>query len=103
MAPETSARITEEDVKRIAKLAHLELRDDEVATMVRDLGQILGYVDQLQEVDVSDVEATLHGDNAGIVPRPDVVVPSLPHEVALAEAPSVDEGGFRVPAYVDEG
>lgn len=96
-------RISHEDVHRIAKLAHLELSAPEVDRMARDLGQILSYVELLREVDVTDVPPMAHVDDAGIVPRADVEVASLSHEVALREAPSTDEGGFRVPAFMDEG
>ena len=91
MAPQGPARISNEEVLRIAKLANLDLEGAEVERMARDLGQILGYVEQLREIDVSDVPPMTHVDGAGIVARPD------------EEAPSVEEGGFRVPAYVDEG
>lgn len=103
MATDGSPRISKEEVLRIAKLAHLDLSAAEIDRMARDLGQILAYVEQLREAPVEGVPATSHGDDAGIVPRPDEEVPSLPHEIALREAPSVDEGGFRVPAFVDEG
>lgn len=103
MATQEPPRISKDEVLRIAKLAHLELTAPEVERMARDLGQILGYVEQLNEVDVSGVPPMAHVDDAGIVPRPDREVASLPHDLALREAPSVDEGGFRVPAFVDEG
>jgi aspartyl-tRNA(Asn)/glutamyl-tRNA(Gln) amidotransferase subunit C len=103
MTTDGSPRISNDEVLRIAKLAHLELSPAEVDRMARDLGQILAYVEQLREVDVDDVPATSHVDDAAIVPRPDDERPSLPQDLALREAPSVDEGGFRVPAFVDEG
>lgn len=103
MTTDGSPRISHDEVLRIAKLAHLDLSAPEIDRMARDLGQILAYVEQLQEVDVTGVPATSHGDDAGTAPRPDEEHASLPHELALREAPSVDEGGFRVPAFVDEG
>ena len=103
MATEGPARISLDEVRRIAKLANLDLEGAEAERMARDLGQILAYVEQLREVDVSDVPPMAHVDDAGIVPRPDEVAPSFSQEEALREAPSVEEGGFRVPAYVDEG
>jgi aspartyl-tRNA(Asn)/glutamyl-tRNA(Gln) amidotransferase subunit C len=96
-------RISNEEVARIAKLAHLDLSPAEADRMARDLGQILAYVELLREVDVEGVPPMAHVDDAGIVPRPDDAEPSLPHDIALREAPSVEEGGFRVPAFVDEG
>src|ERR1041384_3154059 len=103
MATDSPTRISKDEVLRIARLAHLDLPGPELERMTRDLGQILGYMEQLKEADVDGVAATSHIDEAGIVPRPDEEQPSLPHELALREAPSVDEGGFRVPAFVDEG
>ena len=103
MATDDPPRISKDEVLRIAKLSHLSLSAPEVERLARDLGQILAYVEQLREVDVTSVPATSHVDDAGIVPRLDEEMPSLPHDLALREAPSVDEGGFRVPAFVDEG
>lgn len=103
MATEGPERISTEEVLRIAKLANLELDGAEAERMARDLGQILAYVELLREVDVSAAPPMAHVDDAGIVPRPDVEEPSFSQETALREAPSVEEGGFRVPAYVDEG
>ncbi|MEZ4298768.1 MAG: Asp-tRNA(Asn)/Glu-tRNA(Gln) amidotransferase subunit GatC [Polyangiaceae bacterium] len=103
MATQETTRISKDDVLRIARLSHLDLTDAEADRMTRDLGQILAYVEQLREIDVTDVPAMSHVDDAGIVPRADEEAASLPHEIALREAPSEDEGGFRVPAFVDEG
>ncbi len=103
MATEASPRISLPEVLRIAKLAHLDLSPEEADRMAHDLGQILGYVEQLREVDVTGVPPMAHVADAGIVPRADEEAPSFSQEVALREAPSVEEGGFRVPAYVDEG
>ncbi len=103
MAIEASPRIPLDEVLRIAKLSNLELSPDETDRMARDLGQILAYVELLREVDVTGVPPMAHVDDAGIVPRPDVEAPSFSQEVALREAPSVEDGGFRLPAYVDEG
>ena len=103
MATEAPARISLEEVLRIAKLANLSMEGAEAERMAHDLGQILAYVEQLREVDVTDVPPMAHVDDAGIVPRPDEEAPSFSQEIALREAPSVEEGGFRVPAYVDEG
>jgi len=103
MATDDPPRISHDEVRRIAQLAHLDLPAHEVDRMARDLGQILAYMEQLREVDVTGVPATSHGDEVGIVPRPDEEAASLPHEIALREAPSVEDGGFRVPAFADEG
>jgi len=103
MSSEASPHIPLDEVLRIAKIAHLDLPPAEAERMARDLGQILAYVEQLREVDVTDVPPMAHVDASGIVPRPDEEAPSFSQEIALREAPSVEEGGFRVPAYVEEG
>lgn len=103
MSSEASPRIPLDEVRRIAKLANLDLPADEAERMARDLGQILAYVEQLREVDVTDVPPMAHVGSEGIVPRADEEAESFSQEIALREAPSVEEGGFRVPAYVDEG
>src|SRR3954471_2892782 len=98
MATDDSPRISRDEVLRIAKLSHLELSAPEIDRMARDLAQILAYVEQLREVDVTGVPPMAHVGGEGIGPRPDDEVPSLPHDLALREAPSTEEGGFRVPA-----
>jgi aspartyl-tRNA(Asn)/glutamyl-tRNA(Gln) amidotransferase subunit C len=95
--------ITEEEVLAIAKLAHLELSREEIARMTRELGGILRYVKQLEELDVSAVPPTAHVQIEQLPLRADEARPSLPPELALREAPRVEGGGFAVPAFVDEG
>jgi aspartyl-tRNA(Asn)/glutamyl-tRNA(Gln) amidotransferase subunit C len=97
-------RIQPGDVARIAELAHLALSDEESAKMADELGAILGYVRTLEELDVSAVPPTAHvRTTRGSALRADETRPSLPVEVALAEAPKTLEDGFAVPAFVDEG
>jgi aspartyl-tRNA(Asn)/glutamyl-tRNA(Gln) amidotransferase subunit C len=94
--------ITRETVLHVARLARLELEDEEIERMQRDLGKILGYVDQLGELSTDGILATAHiaADRAPL--REDRVVPSLGHDVALQEAPRPSGGAFAVPAFVDE-
>jgi aspartyl-tRNA(Asn)/glutamyl-tRNA(Gln) amidotransferase subunit C len=86
-----------ERVERIAKLAHLELEPAELEGMARDLGAILEYVEQLNQLDTSGVEPTAHVLDLVTVLREDRVTPSLPREQVLAGAPDTAEGHFRVP------
>ena len=95
--------ITRDEVLAIARLAHLELAPDEVERMTRELGSILAYVRQLQELDVTGVPPTAHVQIERLPLRADQVQPSLPRELALREAPRVSQDGFAVPAFVDEG
>lgn len=67
--------ITADDVRRIARLAHLPVSDEEVARFTRELGEILAYVRQLEEVDVSAVPPTAHASFA--------MTPAHPHAAHL--------------------
>lgn len=94
--------ITRETVLSVARLARLELAPDEVERLSRDLGNILGYVEQLDALDTAGVPETAHVAVIESAFRPDQVAPSLTNEAALAEAPRHAEGGFAVPAFVDD-
>lgn len=98
-----STAIQKEDVLTIARLAHLDLDEDEVLRMTRELARILTYVQQLDELDLEGVPPTAHVQLEAQVLRKDELVPSLPHELALLDAPEVQDQGFAVPAFVDEG
>jgi len=102
-SPASPAPIHEDEVLRIARLAHLDLSPEEIARMTRELGNILSYVTQLEELDVSAVPATAHVQIERTPLRADVPHESLPRELALREAPKVSQDGFAVPAFVDEG
>ena len=92
----------EQDVRNVAKLARLELRDDEIVRMAGELSAIVGYVRKLSELDTSDVPPTAHVRLTRSSLRDDVPRPCLSHEEALAEAPRVAHDGFAVPAFVDD-
>ncbi len=94
--------ITRDNVLHVAKLARLELTELEVDRMQRDLNGILDYVNQLSELDTTDVPATTQVAVVSAPFRPDVPRPSLPHELALSQAPRSSSDGFAVPAFVDE-
>ena len=93
--------ITREDVLHVAKLARLQLADDEVDRMVRDLGRILDYVAELGAVDTRGIAPTAYVAVEAAPFRPDTRIESLPAGVALSEAPRHAEGGFAVPGFVD--
>jgi aspartyl-tRNA(Asn)/glutamyl-tRNA(Gln) amidotransferase subunit C len=94
--------ITKETVLHVARLARLELTEEEVVTMQRDLGKILGHVEELEKLDTAGVPETSHVAAERAPLRPDVQQGSLETERALAEAPRRAGGGFAVPAFVDE-
>jgi aspartyl-tRNA(Asn)/glutamyl-tRNA(Gln) amidotransferase subunit C len=100
---EETPAIRRDEVLAIARLARLDLAPDEIQSLTRDLGRILSYVRTLEELDVSDIPPTAHVQIERLPLRPDELSPSLPRELALREAPSVQDDGFAVPAFVDEG
>ena len=96
-----STRLTRTDVERIARLAHLDLTDDETEVFTRQLAQILEYAERLQQVDTDVVTATWHPRAPASPLRPDVLRPSLAREDVLANAPdAAPDGLFRVPKVI---
>ena len=96
------ALLGEEEVRKVAKLARLELRADEIVRMAVELSAIVGYVRKLEELDTTDVPPTAHVRLARVALREDVPSAGLTHDQALAEAPRVAHDGFAVPAFVDD-
>ena len=91
-----------EEVRRIAALARLRLSPEEERTFAGQLSAILGYVDQLKELDVSGVEPMTHALAADDVPlRADALQPSLPPSDALANAPAREGTCFKVPRIIE--
>lgn len=91
------------EVEHIAELARLELGEEEIQGLQRDLSRILGYVAQLNELDTAQVLPTSHVTPQGDVLREDLPRPSLPVEGVLANAPRAEEGYFRVQAVLPRG
>jgi aspartyl-tRNA(Asn)/glutamyl-tRNA(Gln) amidotransferase subunit C len=110
-------KVTEKDVTYVADLANLELTSDERNRMVRDLNSILGHVDSLSELDTKDVQPMAQvSDRYGLdeskkgserfayASREDVregLRKSLPHDIALANAPDSDGTFFKVPKVIE--
>jgi aspartyl-tRNA(Asn)/glutamyl-tRNA(Gln) amidotransferase subunit C len=88
------------DVRHVAKLARLALTDDEVDLYGKQLGNLLAFVDEMSELDTSEVAATAQVIESRNVMREDVVVPGLSREDALAGAPQAQHGFFRVPKII---
>jgi aspartyl-tRNA(Asn)/glutamyl-tRNA(Gln) amidotransferase subunit C len=95
--------ISREDVLKIAGLARLELTEDEVLRLVRELGVILEHVAELSHVDTSGVGPTAYLAVDAAPLRPDAVTPSVDTETALREAARHGDGAFAVPGFMDEG
>ncbi len=95
------AKITEADVEYVAQLAQLELAPDARARLVRELGEVLGYMDKLGELDTTNVEPMMHVLELNNVFREDEVRPSLDRELALKNAPKTDDVYFLVPRILE--
>ena len=94
--------ITVDDVKKIAALAKLSFNDHELEKMAREMDTIVGYVKQLEELEVNDVEPTSHVLDLSNVMREDVTEPWLTPEAALQNAPAHRLGYFSVPKVVQQ-
>jgi aspartyl-tRNA(Asn)/glutamyl-tRNA(Gln) amidotransferase subunit C len=101
-----TAKVSVEDVKRVAELAHLELTPDESRSMLHDLNAILDHIAQLSELDTSAVAplaqvSELEGAGGEGALRKDAVLPSLDRVGVMAEAPETDEAFFKVPKVIE--
>ena len=89
------------DIKYVAHLARIALSPEEEKKLSTQLGNILGYIEKLKELDVTNVEPTAHAVPMTNVVRPDEVRGSLPNEDALRNAPAKANGLFMVPKIVE--
>jgi aspartyl-tRNA(Asn)/glutamyl-tRNA(Gln) amidotransferase subunit C len=94
--------ISRQDIEKVALLARLQLTHEELSKMTVELAQIVGYVDQLGEVDTDGIEPMAHAIEMANVFRDDIVAESLPRDEALANAPHRNERGYLVPAVLGE-
>ncbi|MEA2253523.1 MAG: aspartyl-tRNA(Asn)/glutamyl-tRNA(Gln) amidotransferase subunit [Solirubrobacteraceae bacterium] len=90
--------IDREQVLHVARLARLELTDEEVGTIAGELSNILEHIEKIGELDLDGVPPTTHVIEVANALRPDEPRPSLPREVVLAAAPEVADDGFSVPS-----
>ncbi len=93
--------LTSEAVRRIAKLARIRVDDAEIAVLQTELNAILGYVEQLNEVDVAGVEPLSGGAQMAMRLREDVVSDGEIAEQILANAPDRNANFFAVPKVVE--
>ena len=94
--------ISRQDVEHVARLARLALSDAEIERMRAQLDAILAYIDKLRELDVEGVEPTSHAVPLVNVMRDDEIVPSLPQDEMLANAPDRVGEMFRVPRIIED-
>jgi aspartyl-tRNA(Asn)/glutamyl-tRNA(Gln) amidotransferase subunit C len=90
--------IDREQVLHVARLARLELSDEEVERMAGELSGILEHVDRIAALDLDDVDPTTHVVALENVLRADEPRPSWPREAMLERAPDPEDGAFRAPS-----
>ena len=93
----------EEDVRKLALLAHVGLDAAEITRAATDLDALLAYIAQLEAIDVGDASEAVHVGPRAARLRPDIVRPGLPREVLTRDAPSAAYGLFEVPRVVSRG
>jgi aspartyl-tRNA(Asn)/glutamyl-tRNA(Gln) amidotransferase subunit C len=89
------------DIKYVAHLARLSLTPDEEKQFAAQLAGILGYIEKLKELDVTNIEPTAHATPLVNVFRQDQIQPTLSNEEALRNAPAKANGLFIVPKIVE--
>ena len=94
--------LTRAEVLHIAHLARIALSEEDVAKFQEQLSDVLDHFDTLKALDTEGVEPTAYPLPLESVMRDDEVLPSLPRDEVLANAPQAEEGAFRVRAVLEE-
>ena len=92
--------IGKDEVRHIARLAHLEFTEDELAQFTQQFNSIVAYVARLNALETSNIEPTSHVAGETRPLRDDVLIPSIPRDEALSNAPDSERGLFRVPKVI---
>jgi aspartyl-tRNA(Asn)/glutamyl-tRNA(Gln) amidotransferase subunit C len=95
-------KLSRDEVAHLARLARLAVTDEELELFASQLDVVLDAVARVGDAAAEDVPPTTHAVPMTNVMRPDVVTPSLPRDVVLAEAPAAEDGRFRVPRILGE-
>lgn len=93
--------VTKDDVKKVARLSRIAVPDDKLDTLAQELNGILGWIEQLNEVDIDGVEPMTSVVEAKLPMREDVVTDGNIQDQVLANAPKSDDGFFVVPKAVE--
>ena len=93
--------ISKEEIIHIAKLASLNLSEEEIEGYAKDMTEILGFADMINSVDTDQIKETIAANENYNVFRKDEVIPSIDRDVLLQNAPSKDEGMFRIPKIIN--
>ena len=95
-------KISAEEIKKIALLSRLEIKEDQIESVGKQLNDILSYMHLMSQVDITDVKPTAHAVSMSNVMRDDVPQPSLSNEKALQNAPEPENGCFKVPKVIQD-
>lgn len=95
------ARITREDVERLADTARLYIMEDEIEQMTEEINKIIEYARTLQEVDTTGVEPTTHVIELTNVMRDDTPEEGIDRDLLFKNAPDHEDGQFKVPSVLD--
>ncbi len=96
-------RLTDDEVRHVAKLSRLRLTDEQVHHFAQQLSAILGYVSKLNELDVSNIEPMAHAVDLTDVLRQDEPTEGIEIETVLANAPDAEKPFFKVPKVLGDG
>jgi aspartyl-tRNA(Asn)/glutamyl-tRNA(Gln) amidotransferase subunit C len=93
--------LSEDQIRRLAHLARIAVREDESATVTERLNRVLGLIDQLQAVDTDGIEPMSHALEVVQPLRPDAVTESDQRSLFQAAAPAVEDGLYLVPKVIE--
>lgn len=95
-------KISEQDIKTVASLSRLRIREEEAEEVRTQLDKFLTYVENLQTIDTTNIEPTTYALPMQNVFREDKVKASLDRELALSNAPLKEDGYFKVPRVLEQ-
>lgn len=95
------ARISREDVERLANISRLYIPEEKIEQMTEELNKMMEFAHTLQEVDTTGVEPTTHVIQLKNVLRDDTPEPGMDRELLLKNAPEHEDGQFKVPSVLD--
>ena len=93
--------IKKEDIKHIANLSMLNLSDEEIEKYTKDMEQIVNFANKVNEIDTSSTEISAFSNDNVNVFRKDEIVQTVDKETLLQNAPSQEDGMFRIPKVIN--
>ncbi len=93
--------VEKDEVKRVAQLALLEIEPEQMDKFSRQFNEILEYMEEINELDLSQCEAAFHITELKNVFREDELEPSFEREAILKNAPDPEDGAFKVPRVIE--